>query len=257
MPSPFIFCTYHPTHRALVRCSACHRPLCPACDHRIKGFPYCQECIVRGVELLRRSTSWTSAEASHRSPSPRLAALCALVPGLGAVYNRQNVKALVHFLLIVGLFELADLTDLALFGLGAVVFYFFSILDAYRTAEAIARGMDPIQEDERLRQMVRERMAWVALGLILIGGIVLVSDVAEALRLWLGGRRLWSLLLIAVGVYVLSRSVRARSSSAGSRAFDRHRPPPPLFWKTGPLTGSLVETEPGDEPKPPTRGPGR
>ncbi|MCS6816016.1 MAG: hypothetical protein N0A16_04710 [Blastocatellia bacterium] len=254
MPSQFIFCAYHPTHRALVRCSACHRPLCPACDHRIKGFPYCQECIVRGVELLRRSTRWTSAEAPRRPPSPRLAALCALVPGLGAVYNRQNVKAFVHFLLIVGFFELADVTDLALFGFGGAVFYLFSILDAYRTAEAIARGMDPVEEDDRLRQLLREHLAWVALGLILLGGFILVSDVIEALRISLAGRHLWPLVLIALGAYLLYRSARLRASS-GRRSFDRHRPPPPLFWKTGPLTGSLVETESSDEPKPPAKGP--
>jgi len=177
------------------------------------------------------------------------------VPGLGAVYNRQNVKALAHFLVIVGSFELAEMTDLALFGLGGVVFYLFSIMDAYRTAEAVARGMDPIEEDERLRQLVRERLAWIALALILIGGLAVVSDVVEALRISLAGRRLWPLALIALGAYLLYRSARARSS-ARSHSFDRHRPPPPLFWKTGPLTGSLVETEPGDEPKPPARRPG-
>ncbi len=209
---------------------------------------------MRGVELLRRSTSWTPSEALRRPPSPRLAALCALLPGLGAVYNRQNIKALVHFLLIVGFFELADLTSLVLFGLGGAVFYLFSIIDAYRTAEAIARGMDPIEEDERLRQMLRERLAWVAVGLILIGGLVLVSDIMEALRISLVGRRLWPLVLIALGAYLLYRSARA---SLQPRSFDLRRPPPPLFWKTGPLTGSLVETESGDEPKPPAAGPRR
>ena len=39
-------CAYHLTNRAVVQCSRCGRPLCPACDHRIRGFPYCQDCIV-------------------------------------------------------------------------------------------------------------------------------------------------------------------------------------------------------------------
>ena len=255
MRSSVIFCAYHPNHRALVRCSACSRPLCPACDHRIKGFPYCQDCIVRGVELLRRSAPWTSSAIQRRPPSPRLAALCAFVPGLGAVYNRQNVKALVHFLLIVGLFELADVTDLALFGRGGAVFYLFSIMDAYRTAEAIARGLDPAEEDERLRQMLRERMAWIAGGLILVGGLVLASDLMEALRVSLVMRRLWPFLLIAAGAYLLYRYARARAASLGEGRFDSHRAPPPLFWKTGPVTGSLVEARPDDEPKPPAKGP--
>ncbi len=253
MRAPLIVCAYHPTHRAVVRCSACHRPLCPACDHRIKGFPYCQDCIVQGVELLRRSTPWPSATAERRPPSPRLAALCALVPGLGAVYNRQNVKAFLHFLLIIGLFDLADLTDLAIFGVGGAVFYFFSILDAYRTAEAVAQGLDPVQEDERVRQMLHEHMRWVAVGLIFIGGVILISDLAGAMRISLAVRRLWPLLLVAAGVYLLSR--RARSAPRDVPRFDPHRAPPPLFWKTEPVTGSLAEAKPGDEPRPPAKGP--
>lgn len=253
MRAPLIVCAYHPTHRALVRCSSCHRPLCPACDHRIKGFPYCQDCIVQGVELLRRSTSRSSSATERRPPSPRLAALCAVVPGLGAVYNRQNVKALLHFLLIIGLFELAELTDLMIFGVGGAVFYFFSILDAYRTAEAVVQGMDPVREDERVRQMVREHTGWVAAGLIFIGGIVLLSNLAETVRVSLAVRRLWPLLLVAVGVYLLYR--RGRSPLREVQRFDSHRVPPPLFWKTEPVTGSLVEAKPGDEPKPPAREP--
>lgn len=256
MKSRLIFCDYHPHHRAMVRCSACHRPLCPSCDHRIKGFPYCQDCIVRGVELLRRwAPGASSAGGAHRPPRPGLAALCAFVPGLGAVYNRQNVKALVHFFLIVGLFELADLTDLAIFALGGAVFYLFSILDSYRTAEAIARGLDPAEEDARLRHMLRERAAWVAVGLILMGGVILLSDLVEALRLSLPLRRVGPLLLLTLGGYLLYRYSRARSRPPVEGGFDVSRTPPPLFWKTGPLTGPLVETKSSDAPKPPARDP--
>jgi len=208
---------------------------------------------VQGVELLRRSTPRPASAAERRPPSPRLAALCALVPGLGAVYNRQNVKALLHFLLIIGLFDLADLTDLAIFGVGGAVFYFFSILDAYRTAEAVAQGLDPVREDERVRQMLRERIGWVAAGLIFIGGVILISDLTEAMRVSLAVRRLWPLLFVAVGVYLLYR--RARSAPRDAQRFDPRRAPPPLFWKTESVTGPLAEVKPGDEPRPPAKGP--
>ena len=45
-------CAYHIHNPAVVNCNGCGKPLCPACDHRIKGFPYCQDCIVMGVDLL-------------------------------------------------------------------------------------------------------------------------------------------------------------------------------------------------------------
>ena len=96
-----MYCSYHTGSAARIQCSSCARPLCRACDHRIKGYPYCQDCIVLGVEGLSRG---------YREPRPRgkarLAALFAVLPGMGAVYNHQNIKGVVHFATIVGLFQL-------------------------------------------------------------------------------------------------------------------------------------------------------
>ncbi len=49
-------CAFHGQNIAVVNCNGCGKPLCPSCDHRVKGFPFCQECIVSGVELLRNRT---------------------------------------------------------------------------------------------------------------------------------------------------------------------------------------------------------
>ena len=57
-----------------------------------------------GVEGLSRN--YSNARPRGRA---RLAALFAVLPGMGAVYNRQNIKAVVHFVSIIGLFELASL----------------------------------------------------------------------------------------------------------------------------------------------------
>jgi hypothetical protein len=55
-----MYCSYHAKNPAVVQCNQCARWLCPACDHRVRGFPFCQDCIVAGVELLRhQSTSPT------------------------------------------------------------------------------------------------------------------------------------------------------------------------------------------------------
>ena len=97
-------CAYHMTNRAVVQCSRCTRPLCPACDHRIRGFPYCQDCIVAGVEFLQKQQSKPGAPfVVRRKTSPFVALLLSFIcPGLGAAYNGQTSKALVHFTIFAG-----------------------------------------------------------------------------------------------------------------------------------------------------------
>ena len=53
-------------------------------------------------------------------PKPRRAALCAIIPGIGAVYNREYVKAVVHFSVFAGLTLIAEAVEL--FGLAAFSF---------------------------------------------------------------------------------------------------------------------------------------
>ncbi len=88
-------CAYHTRNPAAVQCSQCARPLCTACDHRIRGFPFCQDCIVAGVEMLRyQQTRTTDQHVIRRKTSPFVATLLSFfVPGLGAAYNGQTSKA--------------------------------------------------------------------------------------------------------------------------------------------------------------------
>ncbi|MBI3951440.1 MAG: hypothetical protein HY314_13395 [Acidobacteria bacterium] len=235
-------CAYHSTSRTSVQCRTCGRPLCPLCDHRIKGFAYCQDCIVRGVEMLRFASRPESTSSRSSRPSPTLAAAVALIPGLGAVYNRQNAKAFVHFILICGLFELAELSGLTLFGLGGVVFYLYSIVDAYRTAQAIRTGANPKEQDERLRRFLQENVRTWAGILIALGIIFLVTDVFRLFTPPIPLLQLWPLLLIGLALYLLIRNWRA------DRNEDALEPPstdfrvmtPSLFSPpTGRLTGPV------------------
>src|SRR5713226_3931829 len=143
-----MYCSYHTASASIVQCSSCARPLCRACDHRIKGYPYCQDCIVLGVEGLSRS---------YRDPRPRgrarWAALFALLPGMGAVYNHQNIKGVVDFAAIVGLFQLTAIHIASgFFALAGLAFYLYSIVDAYRTAQLIAGGESGAIDEERFKR---------------------------------------------------------------------------------------------------------
>jgi hypothetical protein len=191
-------CTFHPTQVATARCAACQRQLCPACDHRIKGTPYCQDCIVAGVEMLRRQPAAAAKVEGH---APLVAALFALIPGLGAAYNGQNIKSLVHFIIPVSLWQLGDIFSRGIevpFFLSGTVFYLFSIYDAVRTAKRARAGADLQVEDEALKKLLRENTTiWGAL-LVSVGALSLVDLFFPFLL-----HRFWPVLLILAGLLLL------------------------------------------------------
>ena len=196
-------CTYHPASQAHVRCSSCSRGLCPACDHRIKGYPYCQECIVAGVEMLgRKRTSRTDHVGSQeKRRTPLFATLLALVPGLGAAYNGQTSKALLHFFSVVTLWHLADILSFPfaqVFMLGGLGFFIFTIFDAKRSAERYQAGADLRSEDRELKASLRHHAP-------LWGGALLGVGAISFLHFVFGSslNGLWPALLIAAGFYLL------------------------------------------------------
>jgi hypothetical protein len=199
-----MFCAYHPSNAASVSCVSCNRPLCAACDHRIKAQPVCEDCIVRGIDALRRPAPQMIAPvvAPKNAPSPRKATLFALVPGLGAVYNRQNLKALTHFVGTVGLFELSGITDSGFFAFGGIVFFLYSMIDANRTARAIAAGEDPAEDERHLKWLfARYKPLW---GLLLVA-VALIATLSSlpALPFGLTQGRLWAVVLFLTGGYLI------------------------------------------------------
>lgn len=194
-------CAYHGQNSAVVQCNGCGKPLCPACDHRIKGFPYCQDCIVQGVDLLRQQNRTSYAPFIKKRTSPFIAAvLSAVLPGLGAAYNGQTVKALVYFGIAAGLLQLSLLTGTPLFFLGSVGMWAFAILDAWRTAQMIRSGLTPdIAEDIFVRRFSGSPKLWGAV-LAGLGAAFLLQRVFELRGIM---RVLLPLSLIALGTYVL------------------------------------------------------
>jgi TM2 domain-containing membrane protein YozV len=219
-----MYCSYHPSNAARVACTNCERALCTYCDHRIKGHPYCQDCIVQGIENLSR---FRSAPRASKKQS-RLAALCALIPGLGAVYNRQNFKALVHFVTVVGLFKLSGIRPLEVLGvLAGGIFYLYSIVDAYRSAGRISAGESPQVDEERLKRAFRRRAPGVGV-LLLILGIGLLIYMIKPFSLELV--RLLPVALVLLGGYlIVAHLKRSREDDYTPGAADHKAQPYPLF----------------------------
>jgi len=218
-------CVYHPSKIASARCSSCEQQLCSACDHRIKGYPYCQDCIVTGIEMLRRSAlNSRGVRPRSEGKSALIALLLGLVPGLGAAYNGQNVKALVHFVVTVGLWTLADTFHAPLdkiVVLAGVAFYFYSLYNAFASARRHSAGVDLEEEENRLKQFLRERtLAW---GSLLVGiGSLSVLNRFFPKQVY----ALWPLLLIAAGIYII---LRGYHREADSNKTDYRTPPPSVI----------------------------
>src|SRR2546427_1347352 len=157
-------CSYHTRNAATVQCNQCARGLCPACDHRIRGFPFCQDCIVAGVEMLRYQQSRTTdAQVIRRKTSPFIATFLSLfVPGLGAAYNGQTSKAIVHFAIFASFFQMAVVTDgLTFFVLGVIGMWLFAAVDACRTTQLFGGRLGPGAGGEaNTRQPFRKSNAW-------------------------------------------------------------------------------------------------
>jgi hypothetical protein len=219
-----MFCAYHPTNAATAQCAGCNRPLCAACDHRIKAQPYCEDCIVRGVDVLRRPAAPVVAPnvvyTPHAVPAPGSgkATLLALVPGLGAVYNRQNLKALVHFVGTVGLMELGAATDLAVFGFGGVVFFLYTVIDANRSAKAIAAGMDPRDDERRLKWMfARYRLTWGVI--VMAAGLLALVNAVLRLPFNIHPAQVWGTVLFVSGLYIVAAYFRSLRTVDEPNAF--------------------------------------
>jgi hypothetical protein len=228
-----LYCAYHPKNPGVVQCNQCSRRLCSACDHRIRGFPFCQDCIVAGVELLRQESQSTGAPVQYRNSSPFIATLLSFVPGLGAAYNGQTAKAIVHFAIFASFFQMAVLTQgVQFFILGVLGTWLFAAVDACRTAQLIRAGLTPdTEEDIIARRLYGNPFAW-GITLVIIGTLFLLHTL---LGVQLPVRQLLPVGLVALGVYMLLDYLRRNRSANRIVRFDSRRPPPSV------VVGSMVE----------------
>lgn len=219
-------CAYHSQNVAVIQCNGCGKPLCPSCDHRIKGFPYCQDCIVLGVDLLRQQRHSNYVPFVKKRTSPFVAIVLSMIcPGLGAAYNGQTVKALVYFAVFVGLFQMAVLTGgTPLFVLGFMGMWVFSALDAWRTAQMIRSGLTPdVAEDIFVKRFSGNPKLW-GIVLTVLGAAFLLQNVFNLRGLMRG---LIPAMLIGLGIYILRGYIfKPKTDEEKWKDFDSARPAP-------------------------------
>lgn len=221
-------CAYHSHNAATVNCNGCGKPLCAACDHRIKGFPYCQDCIVLGVDLLRSHYQSSNSSYIKTQTSPFVALVLSFCPGLGAAYNGQTHKALIHFAVSVGLLQMGINLKMPAFFLAFVGMWLYSAVDAWKTARLIRAGAKPdLAEDILVQRFSGNPKLWGVL-LMLLGSTFL-------LRMILGDKFpqlmgvLLPLFLIGLGFYILRNYIFKSDVNASNTADFSRRAEPPVF----------------------------
>lgn len=224
-------CFNHTETPAIAYCRTCGKALCAECRRTAQGTIFCEEHLpqAQGAPAAAAPPAPGTAQwdwkkqapeeisapppsAALNDVSPGLACLLGFIPGVGAIYNGQYAKGLVHaivFGLLVSIQSSGSSGDLApLFGILIGVWVMYMALEAYHTARKRRAGL-PVDEFSSILNVHGHGFPVGAVTLIALGVLLLLSttDVIQ-LRYLL---RYWPILLILVGAYMLY----ARLGAAG------------------------------------------
>ena len=132
-------CVNHSGVTAAAFCQSCGKPLCQACVRSgPAGQIFCEPCW-----MAWQGTQTPFVTPPPGVPSPGLAAVLGLIPGVGAMYNGQFIKGLVHVVIFAVLVSAAHVYGI--FGLFIAGWVFYQVFEAYHTAKARRDG-DPLPD---------------------------------------------------------------------------------------------------------------
>src|SRR5262245_18466453 len=108
-------CVNHPEAQNVAFCIRCGRALCNECVRNVKGSVYCETCLAELVTAKASSCNAPSATANETvvGTSPGAAFALGLIPGVGAIYNGEFVKAAIHLLIFGTLITIQEQTPFA------------------------------------------------------------------------------------------------------------------------------------------------
>lgn len=227
-------------------CRNCGKGVCPHCRTDSDGIVYCAECAPTVVEATAETPSaeegvseQPEAEAgtprvtaqtpmpppppprSPRSaprmaedetaPHPVLAGILGVVPGLGAVYNGQYVKGVIHVVIFGMLLTIASNAARGLEPLFVPMiglFLLYMPIEAFRTAQAMRRGERADEMSGLVGALFQPAdgspvagVALIAVGILLLLFSLGVIDVQTVLPAW-------PLLIVGYGVFRLYRAMK-------------------------------------------------
>ncbi len=207
-------CSTHPELAAVAFCRTCGKPLCTDCRRVADGTIYCSEHAPGAAFTSSNVTAAGPVGARHIGAHPAIAFMLGWIPGVGAIYNGQYAKGLVHAI-IFGLLVSILSTNAAeglepLVGILLAAFVLYMAFEAYHTASRREHG-EQVDEFSSVLSPRNRGSSTGAVILIILGAIFLMNTlgILPLHRIL----RFWPVLLIALGVSML----HSRISEAGSR----------------------------------------
>jgi TM2 domain-containing membrane protein YozV len=216
-------CAVHPDADAVGYCRNCGKAMCTVCVRPVRDMLYCEDCLARVMGIPTAAepagappppmpaagVGAAPVPTTGLAPSPLLAFFLGFLPGLGAFYNEQFGKGIIHLALFLFLFIMG--VDGAVSG-GAEAALWICIsalwvympIDAYRTAKARQVGQpldDPLENFSKGKP--------VGPFLIIGIGILLLLHNFDWFPWW-RIQQFWPLLLIIVGIVMFRNRLGSR-----------------------------------------------
>jgi len=195
-------------------CRTCGTGLDEANVRYAHGTVYCAEHVPKEAPpYTQANASGAYSQSPYTAPahspysdaSPGTAFVLGLIPGVGAIYNGQYAKGIVHIVILAMLIMAVDnghgAGAEALFGMLIPGFIAYMAFEAFHTAKRRREGL-PVDEFSGLGMMPHDsRIPVIPLLLIAFGIVFLLDnmglfDLRDILKFW-------PVMMIGLGVYLL------------------------------------------------------
>jgi TM2 domain-containing membrane protein YozV len=146
-------CVNHIGVSSTAYCQNCGQALCSGCTRTAAGGQVLCDPCWRAWQSYQQP--FIAPVAS--GPNPQAAAALGLIPGVGAMYNGQFLKAFIHVIIFAALISLAEYHGI--FGLFIAAWILYQSFEAYHTAKAL-RDCQPLPDPFGLNEVG----SWLNLG---------------------------------------------------------------------------------------------
>ena len=241
-------CANHSEVQAVSYCRECGKPMCVECQRPALGSIYCAEhepaaagsppvstppprstaepINIPGTASFAAASPYTAAAPSPYAHDPEvhpiLALILGFIPGVGAIYNGQYAKGLIHVVIFGLLVTIASRGAGGwepMVGLMIAAWIFYMAFEAYHTARKRRYGM-PVEELSSVLDVRPTNGRFRAGAIVLIAlGVILLLDTTDMIdidRLM----RYWPVGLIALGIYLLYARLH-ETDNPGGRGVNR------------------------------------
>jgi hypothetical protein len=143
-------CANHPDREQAAFCQHCGKPVCSECVRNVGSSIFCEPCLAARVGAAAPPVGFpypgypqpgvppAGPPIGESETSPGLAALLGFIPGVGAMYNGQYAKGIVHLMVFAVLVSLAN--ENGIFGLFVAGWIAYMVIEAHHTACARRDG---------------------------------------------------------------------------------------------------------------------